>query len=368
MTTEGQGLGTLLQRLQTQNFSLSLNRTLLGETDDAPQPVQLALWGSGGTAFQGSQGQRFVGLDARLGTQWLTGVAVAQGGSAFQPVGGATGGELGSALTTVYPYLRGQLSDTLAVWSLAGWGWGDLTSRWQDPYRPDQTVTLDGALGLNLGLAGGEQTVYAGDGLSVAVVGDYGWSQLAASGIAGGALSAVVHRSRLGVTSAYASQDGALRGTLRLSGRLDGGAGERAQGAEVTGSVHYGLGNWVGGVTGHWYGATQALAGVAAQGLQLVLERQAAADGTGWTGRLAPGWGTAAGLGAGPGAGTPLLATVGGVGSVAGAPTLRVDGQVAWGLRLGDEQGLLVRPFANVGMARRGSRFGRGCNWRGRCG
>ncbi len=129
MTTEGQGLGTLLQRLQTQNFSLSLNRTLLGETDDAPQPVQLALWGSGGTAFQGSQGQRFVGLDARLGTQWLTGVAVAQGGTAFQPVGGATGGELGSALTTVYPYLRGQRSDTLAVWSLAGWGWGDLPSR-----------------------------------------------------------------------------------------------------------------------------------------------------------------------------------------------------------------------------------------------
>ncbi len=357
MTTQGQGLGTLLQRLQTQNFSLSLNRTLLGETDDAPQPVQLALWGSGGTAFQGGQGQRFVGLDARLGTQWLTGVAVAQGGSAFQPVGGATGGELGSALTTVYPYLRGQLSDTLAVWSLAGWGWGDLTSRWQDPYRPGQTVTLDGALGLNLGLAGVEQTVYAGDGLSVAVVGDYGWSQLAVSGLAGGSLGAVVHRSRLGVTSDYASSDGALRGTLRLSGRLDGGAGERAQGAEMTGSLHYGLGRWTGGVTGHWYGATQALAGVATQGLQLVLERRAATDGTGWTGRLAPGWGTAAGLGAGPGAGTPLLATVGGVGSVAGAPTLRVDGQVAWGLRLGDEQGLLVRPFANVGMAAAGQQM-----------
>ena len=116
-------------------------------------------------------------------------------------------------------------------------------------------------LGAEPGLAGVEQTVYAGDGLSVAVVGDYGWSQLAASGIAGGALSAVVHRSRLGVTSAYASPDGALRGTLRLSGRLDGGAGEQAQGAEVTGSLHYGLGNWAGGVTGHWYGATQALAG-----------------------------------------------------------------------------------------------------------
>ncbi len=363
MTTQGQGLGTLLQRLQTQNFSLSLNRTLLGETDDAPQPVQLALWGSGGTAFQGSQGQRFVGLDARLGTEWMTGVAVAQGGTAFQPIGGDMGGELGSSLTTVYPYLRGQLSDTLAVWSLAGWGWGDLTSRWQNPYQPDQTVTLDGALGLNLALVGVEQTVYAGDGLNVAVVGDYGWSQLAVSGIAGGALGAVVHRSRLGVTSDYASPDGALRGTLQLSGRLDGGAGERAQGAEVTGSLHYGLGSWTGGVTGHWYGATQALAGVAAQGLQLVLERRAATDGTGWTGRLAPGWGTAA-----PGAGTPLLAAVGTgglLGGVAGAPTLRVDGQVAWGLRLGEERGLLVRPFANVGVAAAGQQVRAGIQLEG---
>ncbi len=360
MTTEGQGLGTLLQRLQTQNFSLSLNRTLLGETDDAPQPVQLALWGSGGTAFQGSQGQRFVGLDARLGTQWLTGVAVAQGGTAFQPVGGATGGELGSALTTVYPYLRGQLSDTLAVWSLAGWGWGDLTSRWQDPYRPGQTVTLDGALGLNLGLAGVEQPVYAGEGLSVAVVGDYGWSQLAVSGLAGGSLGAVVHRSRLGVTSDYASSDGALRGTLRLSGRLDGRAGERAQGAEMTGSVHYGLGRWTGGVTGHWYGATQAL--------QLVLERQAAADGTGWTGRLAPGWGTAAGLGAGPGQGRRCWRRAAGSGVSREPRRCGSTGKWPGGCGWAKSGACWCDRLRTWAWRRRGSKCERGCNWRGRCG
>ncbi len=199
-------------------------------------------------------------------------------------------------------------------------------------------MTLDGALGLNLGLAGVEQTVYAGDGLSVAVVGDYGWSQLAVSGLAGGTLGAVVHRSRLGVTSDYASSDGALRGTLRLSGRLDGGAGERAQGAEMTGSLHYGLGRWTGGVTGHWYGATQALAGVATQGLQLVLERRAATDGTGWTGRLAPGWGTAAGPGAGPGAGTPLLAAVG-TGGRAGRSRGRADAAGRWASGLGAAAG-----------------------------
>ena len=173
----------------------------------------------------------------------------------------------------------------------------------------DETIALHGDLAFSLGMVGLERGLWERDGLEVSVPGDTGWSQLGVTGGTASGLGASVHRTRLGVEGRYASADGAWTSNLRIGGRLDGGDGETASGAEVSGDVRHVRGHYEADLQGRWYAADAVAAPGAPgdasdsignrigghQGLRATFGLLPRADGAGLTLALSPGRGTAAG-------------------------------------------------------------------------
>ncbi len=348
-------LSDLRGLVKSRGFAVSLNRPLPQAgapfSQDASVPdegMQLTFWGEG--AASQSTDALFWGMDAS-GAGWMTGVAFAESGE------GVTGalsrgdarvtGFAQSEVSAVYPYAKGRFGSGLEVWSLAGWGTGHVDSTWTgfaSVSGPEEVIRLQGDLGFAMGLFGAEQVLYEQDGLSLSALGDAGWSQLSVSGGAADGLAASVSRTRFGLEGRYASGDGAWTSALRLGGRMDGGDGETASGAEVSGDVHHRWGRWEAGLQGRWYTAETVNAGFGEQGVRAAVGMRAREDGTGLAFALSPGWGTEAGVLEE----TRLLDTLDRDAGAAAAPALHLDGRVSWGARLGGPfgPGDLLRPYA----------------------
>ncbi len=362
-------LSDLRGLVKSRGFAVSLNRPLPQAgapfSQDAPVPdegMQLTFWGEG--AASQSTDALFWGMDAS-GAGWMTGVAFAESGE------GVTGalsrgdarvtGFAQSEVSAVYPYAKGRFGSGLEVWSLAGWGTGHVDSTWTgfaSVSGPEEVIRLRGDLGFAMGLFGAEQVLYEQDGLSLSAVGDAGWSQLSVSGGAADGLAASVSRTRFGLEGRYASGDGAWTSALRLGGRVDGGDGETASGAEVSGDVHHRWGRWEAGLQGRWYTAETTGAGFGEQGVRAALGMRAREDGTGLAFALSPGWGTEAGVLEE----ARLLDTLDRDAGAAAAPALHLDGRVSWGARLGGLFGAgdVLRPYGefSAGEASRHLRMG----------
>ncbi len=348
------GFGDLRERVRGQGFAMSLN----GSASDGAasgEGVALTLWGGGGSASGDGSGSLFWGMDAGRGESWTAGLAFAGSDSStsWQSSRGSThaSGFVESEVTAVYPYARGLFAGGLELWTLAGWGAGQFASQWSEASAPDAASRLEGDLGFSMGLVGAERPLYEADGLSLTVLGDAGWSRLAASG--GEEMDVLVHRTRMGLEGRYASGDGALTSSFRASARVDGGE-ESAQGMELAGSLAHVSGRWETGLEGRWYEADAALTGLREQGVRAVLALRPNSGGTGLGLTLSPGWGTEA-VG-----GDSLLAAFTDADDISAAeqPALRLDGRVSWGARLGGWH--VLRPWAEFSLDAASSRHLRG--------
>ncbi len=354
-TDRSYSLSDLRGLMKSQGFAISLNRPLptMGfAQEEAPADdagMQLTLWGQG--AGGGSDGAMFWGMDASMGERWMTGIAFAESG-AIAASGLAHGdarvsGFAESEVTAVYPYARGRFASGLELWSLAGWGKGRVDSRWTGfaPGSGPVEIDLAGGLGFSLGMAGAEQVLYEADGLSISAVGDAGWSRLAVSGGTADGVSATVTRTRVAVSGRYA--EGGLASSLRIGGRVDGGDGETASGAEVSGEVRHAWGRWEVGAQGRWYTAETTGAGFGERGVRAAVGLRAKADGTGLAFALSPGWGAS-----GAEYGDGLLGSLDGDADAEHTPAAHLDGRISWGIQV---PGLIahremLRPYAEFSL------------------
>ena len=365
-------LSEFRDRVKSQGFTVSLNQPLaLASSADGrtgapalggPAPeagMALTFWGQG-AASSGVTDTVFWGLDASMGEQWMAGLAFAESGAevtqSLSRGALSVSGFAESDISAVYPYLRSRFGSGTEVWSLMGFGSGQVDSTWTGmALGVEETVHLDGEVAFDLGLVGAEQTLFEGEGFSLSALGDAGWSRLAATSGRTQGIEAMVSRTRLGVEGRYVSGDGALSSGLRAGARVDGGDGQTASGMELLGDVRRTWGRWQAGVEGRWYAADTADAGHGSQGVKATLGLQPRTNGTGLGLTISPGWGTHGELVKEDG----LLATFGD-GHVDTDPALRLDGRVSWGMRLSGQglygPGERLTPYAEASVIEDGAR------------
>ncbi len=380
-----------------QGFAISLNRPL-PETPGRFRPQAaassgtplLTLWGQqAGSPAEDGDGTLFWGMDARgqvPGREWVAGLALAESDiSVFRSLSGDGAGVTGfaeSGIAAVYPYARASLGGGLTLWGMAGSGSGTVDSLWSgdgvsgidlnrwrryrtplhmDPLAlaegadlPEGSVRLDGDLAFGMGLFGAERVLHEGDGLSLSVLGDAGWSRLSVESGAAAGISASVSRTRLGLRADYASPDGVWTGGLRVSGRVDGGDGETGSGVEIAGDARRGWGRWHAGLEGHWYTADVDGVGAGSRRLSATLGLDHRGDGTGLAFGLTPGWG-----GDAPAArdtGLDGLLAAPGDSAVDADPSAWLGSRAAWGARLPGRMSGLMVPHAEMRLERGGGR------------
>ena len=362
-------LSELRDRVKGRGFAVSLNQPMPGTSSNLDTPettlpddaVALTFWVRG-AASSGVTDTVFWGLDASMGEQWMAGLAFAESGAEVSQ--SLSRGDLSvsgfaeSDISAVYPYVRSRFDSGTEVWSLMGFGNGQVDSTWTGlSLGLEETVHLDGEVAFDLGLVGAEQRLYEAGGFSLSALGDAGWSRLAVTSGRAEGVEARVSRTRLGVEGRYAAADGALSSSLRAGARVDGGDGATASGMELMGDVRRTWGRWQAGVEGRWYAADTADAGHGSQGVKATLGLQPRANGTGLGLTISPGWGTQSeavkqdGLLAAFEEGTP--------GQVS-APAAHLDGRVSWGMRLAGQglygPGERLSPYAEFSFVEDGTR------------
>ena len=189
-----------------------------------------------GATYEGDLRSAYAGVDARLGEQWLAGVALARSfGAGSWQIDGANG-RIETVMTAVHPYVQWSRGGT-SIWALGGLGRGT-AERFADAGGGDAAD-----LGLSLGLVEARrQVAVVGGGIRLGLRGEVSFARLA-TGVGSdvlGDLDAGVHRTRAGL-EASRSWSGANGLSLepfgRVSTRYDGGAGQTGTGLELEGGT-----------------------------------------------------------------------------------------------------------------------------------
>ena len=315
---------------------------------------RFTVWGAGDLqSFSGAPGEGrysgdvrtlYVGADGRLGADWLAGAAVGRSWGvadyAAAVAGGATG-RLTTHLTSVYPYLRGEVSDGLEVWAIGGYGQGAARDA-----REGQAPGAAGDLTMTMGAAGLRQAMAERGGVALSVVGGAGSLSLSAAGggltVAG--LSAGVHRARVALEAARAS--GAVSPFVQAGVRYDGGDGQTGAGLELVAGVRASTARLDVEARGRWLSAHSA-AEYEEWGVLARLAFRSRPDGTGLRAALAPRWGAAdggAGLADGGGGllgGRGMSHLRPGAAWAPGSQALSLDGELGYGWRTRRLKGIL---------------------------
>ena len=201
--------------------------------------------GTGRTRVDGEVVTGVLGADADW-RRLLAGVAVSlsEGEGKYDSPGVDRGrsGRIESRLTTVSPYARFKLTEQVSAWSLAGWGTGDMTIRFDDggmdPIRTDLRMRM-GALGARGALFEQEGT----RGMDLALKADAFFvrmdSEKAVDSVETEADTSRVRLVLEGGRRFALSGTATLRPSLELGVRHDGGDAETGTGFEVGGVVAY---------------------------------------------------------------------------------------------------------------------------------
>ena len=199
--------------------------------------------GTGRTRVDGEVVTGVLGADADW-RRLLAGVAVSlsEGEGKYDSPGVDRGrsGRIESRLTTVSPYARFKLTEQVSAWSLAGWGTGDMTIRFDDggmdPIRTDLRMRM-GALGARGALFEQEGT----RGMDLALKADAFFvrmdSEKAVDSVETEADTSRVRLVLEGGRRFALSGTSTLRPSLEIGVRHDGGDAETGTGFEVGGNV-----------------------------------------------------------------------------------------------------------------------------------
>ena len=224
-------------------------RLNLGGDDAQPGAMNLTAWGRvAGTQFTGRDGALTLDGDVLTGTlgvdsawdRWLAGVAVSHslGGGAF--TGDGAGDLDSSTLTSLHPYLRYAVNERVEVWSVLGYGWGDMT------LEPGTGGTLETDTTLLMGSFGGRGILLAAvdnAGYQLATRTDAMLTRTTADAVAGlAATDAEAHRLRLvleGTRDVTWPEGQRVTPTVEVGVRHDWGDAETGFGLELGGRVRY---------------------------------------------------------------------------------------------------------------------------------
>ena len=220
-------------------------RLALGDDDAAPGYLRLTAWGRvAGTQFNGRDGALTLDGNVLTGTvgvdsewaRWLAGVAVSHslGDGAF--TGDGAGDFDSSTLTSLHPYLRYAVNERVEVWSVLGYGWGDLT------LEPGTGGTLETDMTLLMGSFGGRGLLLAAPdhgGFQLATRTDAMLTRTTSGAVAGlAATDAEAHRLRLvleGTRDVTWPEGQRVTPTVELGVRHDWGDAETGFGLELGG-------------------------------------------------------------------------------------------------------------------------------------
>ena len=365
----GNGMIDLSRLLANSSFTLPLNAADRGGSGPLGN---LTLWGggdyrsiSGGNAqsvdYDGNVTSANLGIDTRLGADILAGLAVSQArGTVDYTASNALSGDLTTSLTSVNPYMGWHMPDGMNLWTIAGYGSGEVE------LEDDSAGTQASDLTQKMVAAGASGPLVSSDELmgggstNLNLKGEvaFTWTDVDGSGTLE-SMSLSTSRQRLMLEGEHVrklASGATFTPSLELGLRNDGGDGETGSGIETGGALRY----------------EDAETGLTVEGrVRTLISHSGDYEETGVSGlvQIAPG---------GSGRGLALVVrpawgrTGSGVhqlwehGVTAGAlPTdqARLNAEIGYGL--GGAHGLgLVTPYAGLGLADEGAQSWRiGTRW-----
>ncbi len=338
---------------------LGLNQNLnqnLNENNSTAEPsAQWSLWGRGDFShFEGSPQSDFdldgevvsgyLGLDYRLETGALVGVALSHSSGETDYRSGETDGELETDLSSVYPYGYWSPRDGLGLWGLLGIGQGDAT-------LSHGATTFETDLDMRLGALGLRQALHSTGEFELALKADAFIVELESEDVPGlPEVTAQARRARLLLEASRHWQvqpEASLSTSLELGVRVDGGDAEEGEGAEVGVGLEYANGRGLStalrahGLLAHKESDFEAW------GASLTVQLDPGVSGQGLALTLTPVWGQDSGGGA-----QALWESERALqdSGLAQRPTARLELNLSYGLVQSDRLTRL-RPFAQLDMA-----------------
>ena len=345
-------------QLARSAFVIPLN-SLSGKGNAGAGGGLWSLWGRGdlsrfegrpqtGLDLDGDLTAGYLGLDYRLSSGGLVGVALSRSEGEIDYRSGTTDGTfdegtLDTSLNSVYPYGYWSPRAGLGLWGLLGVGSGDATlTHRETAFATDLDMRM-GALGLR-------QAVQTLGSFELALKADAFVVELESEDVPGlPAVSAQARRARLLLEASHSWQpqpDERLGTSLELGLRADGGDADEGAGAELGVGLEYSNARL--GLRAQWRAQgllAHSASGFEEWGTSLNVEFDPGVSGQGLALTLAPTWGQAASGGAQAlwQSDRPLRDT-----GLAPASAMRMDLDLSYGLNRDRRQ---LSPFASLGLA-----------------
>ena len=352
------GRSSLGERLMDSSFQYSYGNA------EASSSGSLTAWGETATTrFGGSDGAlsldgevstALVGLDKQYG-RWLVGTTLAYSeGEGGYRRSGARGGAIDSTLTSVNPYAHFELSETVSLWGVFGYGTGTLR------VAPQHTASvLDADLSNRMLAFGGRGRLSAwsssSGGVEIALRSDLLLTHTDSGAVPGlaaaqGATSRV--RLLLEGSGSLPVRRGTLRPRVEAGLRYDGGDAETGVGLEIGGGLAYTSGRLSVEVDARGLVAHDD-ADFEERGFSGSLAYRAANDGRGLSMTLGSAWGATQ-------SGVQSMWSQQGPRGLEGSSPMdaaqRFEGQFGYGLESRDGRRLLT-PFFGLAAARGGEQM-----------
>ncbi len=249
--------------------------------------------------------------DAACGERWLAGAALSMGRAATRYDADAVTGTLESDMLSLTPYFRGEFGERTELWGFAGIGQGSALNLRPEtvqgsvlpfdpalPPAPEQSLLEErGDLRLTMGSLGARHALRPFGPAQLALIGDYGLSELAVRDGEGAllGLAASANRMRLSLEGSVAA--GGFTGFLRVSARSDGGDGVTGEGMELTSGLSDAAGRFETSLSGRWLAAHTAEE-YRESSLSASVTWRPREDGSGWMFTMTPAWGAGGSAGA----------------------------------------------------------------------
>ena len=215
---------------------------------------QWTVWGRGdlqffeskperGSTYDGDLKAGYLGIDARLGDQWLAGLAVSQARTeadyGLTGSGAAEDGRLEVTLNSLHPYLRFAPDAKSELWTILGAGRGEI-----EHVRGGASAREESDVKMWMVSAGGRRAMDPVGEMDWALLGDAGLARVETDDglltIQG--ITVDSWRIRLGVEGSRTSElEGGqtLTPFAEVAGRIDGGDGGEEIGLEVSPGVYF---------------------------------------------------------------------------------------------------------------------------------